>query len=110
MKYQVFIPPEAKQQLREIAHWYRNRASSSLVAEQWYRGFIDGLNSLATNPQRCGLSRETDRFPFQVYEFLYGRGKKKSHRALFRIVAYKVLILTTRHVSQRDIGPEEIHE
>jgi hypothetical protein len=68
------------------------------------------LDSLEENPQRYGFAHESDLFPFEIREVLYGSGRKRTHRALFRISGNRVEVLVIRHVSQRDVEPEDLPE
>jgi len=105
MKYIVEISAEAKWQLRVAASWYSRQDRE--VGEEWYDGFLKALSSLTENPQRCGLAREqvAGREEFRI--LLYGSGKRKTHRAIFRIIGDVVDVIAIRHFAQDDLDPEE---
>ena len=48
MKYEVVLTDGAARQLDEACEWYVQNASH--VANDWYNGFLDALNSLEENP------------------------------------------------------------
>jgi len=50
MKYEVVLTDGAARQLDEACAWYVQNASH--VANDWYNGFLDALNSLEENPER----------------------------------------------------------
>jgi plasmid stabilization system protein ParE len=108
MKYDVNVDDGVWQQLREAAHWYLQQSQSSEVAERWHRGFVETLQSLRENPLRFSLARENEIFDYELREVLYGSGRRKTHRALFRIVDDRVEVMLIRHVAQRDITPDDV--
>lgn len=108
MSLQIEIPAEVKRQLRGIARWYRDESGSSDVAQAWFDGMCAALESLRHNPERCGLAHEDVDFPFELRELLYGSGRKKTHRALFRVDGATIVVLAIRHVAQRDVTRDEI--
>jgi hypothetical protein len=55
MKYEVVHTDGAASQLDEACAWYVLNASH--VANDWYNGFLDALNSLEENPERFSLAR-----------------------------------------------------
>ena len=107
MKYELVVAAEALQQLWETANRYREQSESSEVGPAWNDGLLKALESLKENPERCGLAHESDQFPYELHELHYGSGKRKTHRALFRIVENRVEVLSIRHHSQRDVSPED---
>ncbi len=65
------------------------------------------VRSLSQNPQRCGVARENDKFPFEVRELLYG-AKRRKHRVLFTIHDDLILVLHIRHYAQRDLTADDL--
>jgi plasmid stabilization system protein ParE len=82
MKYEVVLTDGAARQLDEACGWYVQNASH--VANDWYNGFLDALNSLEENPERFSLARENDVFPVEIRQLLYGAGKLASFGALLK--------------------------
>ena len=106
MKYEVVHTDGAASQLDEACAWYVLNASH--VANDWYNGFLDALNSLEDNPERFSLARENDAFPIEIRQLLYGAGKKKTHRAVFSIHDNRVVVRSIRHLARRDLGSGEL--
>jgi len=94
-------------ELESAAEWYRQRSFSVEIANRWLHGFQVAILSLAANPERCAIARESEHFAYELRE-LYGSGRRKTHRALFRVVGDRVEVLTIRHVAQRDLTPDDL--
>lgn len=108
MNYEVIVPEEVWAELESATEWYRRRSLSVEVANQWLHGFQDAIGSLATNPDRCAIAHESVHLPYELRELLYGSGRRKTHRAIFRIVGDRVVIMAIRHVAQRDFTPDDL--
>jgi plasmid stabilization system protein ParE len=104
MSYKVILNDRAEQQLEDAYQWYAERSPGAAAA--WYNGFVDSLNSLRENPDRCSLARENASFPVEVRQLLYGR--RRTWRALFTIRKEIVFVFSVRHASQRDVTPDEL--
>lgn len=104
MSVQVVIAPLALRQLRDEADWYRDRSRSDDLARDWLDGFMAVLDSLQHDSARHPLARESHRFPVEIYEVHYGSGRRKTHRALYRVQGAVVHVLTIRHIAQEDVG------
>ena len=107
MSYRVILNERAEAQLEGAYLWWREHRSIE-QATRWYNGFLDCLNSLRDNPDRCGLARENPKFPYSVHELLYGLGHHSTHRALFTIRDDIVFVFSIRHVAQRDVSPDDL--
>jgi plasmid stabilization system protein ParE len=108
MKYEVVIPVHVRTELESASEWHRVRSQSDEVANRWLRGFQDAMASLERNPERCPIDHESEPFPFELRELLYGSGRRKTHRALFRISGEQVEVVAIRHVAQRDLRPDDM--
>jgi plasmid stabilization system protein ParE len=108
MSYRLEISSDARQQLVDIANWYRERSGSVEVAASWHDGFLVALQSLCDNPESCPLAQESDAFSFELRELHYGSGRAPTHRALFRIQGDMVEVLAIRHFAQRAITPDDL--
>jgi hypothetical protein len=71
-------------------------------------GFEDAIASLERSPDRCPIARENERFPYELRELLYGSGRRKTHRALIRIVGNRVEVMAIRHLAQREFRPDDL--
>jgi plasmid stabilization system protein ParE len=104
MIHQVVLTERAARYLEEAYLWIADRAPGN--AARWYNGFPDALESLATNPERCSLASENQKFPVEIRQLLFGRNR--SYRALFTIRHETVVILHIRHAARRDVTPEDL--
>jgi plasmid stabilization system protein ParE len=105
--YRVTILPRAKRQLFEQAHWWaRNRSAEQ--AFRWIDGFEQALASLAENPERCTIARESDTFEVEIRELHFGVRGKSTHRAVFEIRSDEVIVHSVRHLAQRDLTPDDL--
>ena len=104
MSCDVLVTRQAEQELQEAADWIARDAPDT--AEQWFGRFVEALLTLGENPQRCGLARENDQFPFELRQLLYGR--RRNHRVLFTIREDAVVVLSIRHAAQRELKPEDL--
>ena len=108
MKYDIHVDDDVYAMLRDTEAWYADRAQSSDVGAKWRSGFLEALRALSDNPFQFALARESTRFPYDLRELLYGSGRRKTHRALFRIVDDRVEVLAIRHVAQRDLTADDL--
>lgn len=104
MTYQVILTDRAARDLDEAYQWCAERASETAVG--WCNGFLDALNSLGHNPERCPLAAETRKLSVEIRQFLYGR--VRSYRALFLVREQTVVVLHIRHTARREVKPEDL--
>ena len=105
MKRDVLLTETAHQQMNAAADWYAER--NSPVAATWFNGLVAGLNSLAENPEQHSLARESEFLPFELRQFLYGSGKRTTHRVLFVIREKCIVVYQIRHVAMRDLTVDD---
>ncbi len=106
MTHTLVLTDRAFEQLDAGYDWYRQNAPQ--VAADWFNGWSDALDDLTHEPERFPLAHESHLFPFPLHQMLYGVGKRKTHRALFVVRPETVVVLSIRHVSQRDVTPDEL--
>ncbi|MCH8828422.1 MAG: type II toxin-antitoxin system RelE/ParE family toxin [Planctomycetes bacterium] len=106
MPLHIRITQPARRDIRIVARWYAEHAVK--LGQRWSAGVSSAIESLRNNPDRCALAHETDQFEFEVRELLYGSGRKKTHRILFRIVEDTVEVLAVRHVAQEEFRSDDI--
>lgn len=82
MNYDVLVTDNASTQLLKAAQWWAENRSVE-QAKRWYLGFVNAIDSLQRNPERCALARENDDLPVTARELHYGIGSKPTHRAIF---------------------------
>jgi len=107
VNYRVTILPRAKRQMLDQALWWSENRSAE-QAFHWLEGFGQALASLADNPERCIVARESDAFDRVIRELHCGIRNKATHRAVFEIRGDEVIVHCIRHLAQRDLTPEEI--
>ena len=108
MKYRVGVTDPAERDIDRASDWYAAQVAD--IGQRWASGVSCAITSLSENPERCGLAHESDDLDFDLHdhELLYGVGRKKTHRILFRILNDTVEVLAVRHAAQGDIALDEI--
>ena len=107
MSYQVVVANRAVEELELAARWWAEHRSLG-QAERWYDGFIQVILTLDQAPERCSLARESDKFPFEIRQLVYGLGRKRTHRAVFTIRQETVVVLSVRHLAQGDLDSGDL--
>ncbi len=104
MTYRVLLTDRAANDLEEAYRWYAERSAENAV--RWYNGFVDALDALADNPERCPLAPENPKFSIAIRQLLYGR--RRSWRALFTIREDAVVVLHIRHTAREEVTPHDL--
>ena len=104
MKYRVELTATAKADIREAAQWRRDEISVT-AAETWLDGLYEAMSTLASLPLRCPVAAESQNFPKEIRELLYGRKKSGQHRIIFTIASDVVQILYVRHTARDELQP-----
>lgn len=102
----IRVSRRADREIDHAANWYAKHAVQ--LGQRWVKGIRKAIDSLAENPDRCGLAHESDDFEFELRELYFGVGRKKTHRILFRITEDIVEILAVRHFAQQDVTPDDL--
>jgi plasmid stabilization system protein ParE len=110
MTYRVTNTRRVERELEKIASWYFERSGSQDVADAWILSYRAAASTLEKDPERHPLAREDVSFDFEVRELLFGSGRKKTHRILFRIdkADSSVVVVGVRHVAQRDFTAHDL--
>jgi plasmid stabilization system protein ParE len=106
MMHKVILLGRAERELREATAHIAQQAPET--AERWFNSFIAALDTLAENPNRCGLAPESDLFPDEIRQFLYRTKSRYPTRALFTIVGEEVRILMIRRPGQALLREEDL--
>ncbi|MAT72121.1 MAG: hypothetical protein CMJ58_21655 [Planctomycetaceae bacterium] len=107
MSRRVSLTDRARRQLDDAAEWWsKNRSAEQ--AERWADLFTQAILDLGESAQRQPRARESKSLPIELRELLFGLGKKPSHRALFAIRPDQVVVYAIRHVSQSDVGIDDL--
>ena len=105
MKYRVRLQPPAQHDLDESYSWAAKHAPQT--AARWLARFEKALQSLADNPQRCGLAPEHKMIGRELCQLLFGR-KPSVFRAVFIIDGETVRILRIRRAARRLLTRKEL--
>jgi len=94
--------------VREIVHWWAEHRSTE-QALRWARGLQTEIGNIAKPRVAHRLARESSRLTFELYEKLYGVGRRKTHRVLYRILPEEQVIevIAVRHLAMDDYLPED---
>jgi plasmid stabilization system protein ParE len=103
MKYRIELAAHAKTDIRQQAQWLREQASPA-KANEWLAGLYKAIDTLQSRPQRCSVAAESDKFPEEIRELLYGKRKHK-HRIIFTIRDHVVYVLYVRHSARDELEP-----
>jgi plasmid stabilization system protein ParE len=106
MKHKLVVSDRAKRERDHAFDWYRANFSNEYAA-RWYTGISKAVVSLADNPFIGHLAAENDRFPFELYELLYGKRRNK-HRILYTVENDAVVILHIRHSAQNELMEDDL--
>jgi plasmid stabilization system protein ParE len=109
VRYRTRLSFRAQADAAEIYAWYASRDVEA--AQTWFLGLRESLRSLESSPERFQVAEQLEDSGLEVREYLYGSGRKKSHRVFFRILSDTVEVLAIRHRAQQtqtaaDIGIE----
>ena len=107
MTYRVVLSNRAEEQLESCYQWWSTHHSLE-QAIRWYNGFLDALESLRENPERCSLATENVLVAHEVRQLLFGTGRKPTHRALFIIRPDMVFVLSIWHVAQSPLELDDL--
>ena len=107
MTYEVFLTDKAARQLESAARWWAENRSVD-QAQRWYDGFLAAIRSLAKNPAQFPLAPESDSFPFETRQLVYGLTRRKTHRAIFAVRPDRVVVYAVRHLAQDEITPDDL--
>ena len=103
MKFRIELAATAKTDIRQQAQWLREQASTA-KADKWLSGLYKAIDTLQTQPLRCPIAAENDKFPEEIRELMYGRRKQK-HRIVFTIRNDAVFVLYVRHLARDELEP-----
>jgi plasmid stabilization system protein ParE len=107
MKYRVILMPRAARDLNKAYLWASRHAPET--AARWLDRFYAALQTLAANPQRCGIAVESELVDRQIRQFLFG-SHPYVRRALFTIQANEVRVLHICRASMDTATPDELDD
>jgi plasmid stabilization system protein ParE len=107
MTRSVVITVQAEREMQSAFNWWTEHRSKR-QADRWFSGLAKAIAELSENAEIYGESRESHQFAYQIRDLLFGLGRRPTHRAVFTIRDEEVVVLTIRHIAQRDISPDDI--
>jgi plasmid stabilization system protein ParE len=113
MAFRVEIAPQAFDDLDSIADYIKER-SSFAVAERWFNGVIDDIDSLKNMPARYPVAPESEDLGREVHVLLHGR-KNRTYK-LYYSIEYEtqsrgtVRVFHVRHWARKSPSEDELQE
>jgi len=102
MGHSVRITARALLEIDEALGWLAER--SRPAAARWHEGLMDAIQSLEDKPERCGLAPESEWYPGNLRQLLYGK-RRGVYRILFEVRGNTVYVLRIRHGAQALLEP-----
>lgn len=107
MTFRVIILSQAHRDIDRNADWWAENHSVE-QALRWSDAVYDQIATLAEFPERNGLSKENDEFPYPIRDKLIGLGSRPGYRAIFTVKDDTVYVLTVRRGAQDELRPSDI--
>jgi plasmid stabilization system protein ParE len=106
MNYRIELAATARADIHAQARWLRENVSPA-AATKWLDGLYRAIDTLQTRPLRCPVAAESDGFPEEIHELLYGRRGKRihKHRIIFTVHEDAVYVLYVRHTARGELEP-----
>jgi plasmid stabilization system protein ParE len=104
LAFRVDITETAISDAEEYVQFIREQGSEPEVAQRWWHGLLDAIDSLEEMPERCPLIPETDEFADKLRHLFYS-----SHRIVFRIneTAKTVVVLRIYHAARKTLSRDD---
>ena len=99
------LQPLAERDLEDAYLWAARHAPDE--AARWLDRFQEALESLALNPERCGLAPEHQKLRRELRQLLFGR-KPNVFRAVFLTDGAVVRVLRIRRAARRFLRRKEL--
>lgn len=106
MEFCVSISPSALADAETAYLWMRERDLE--IADQWFDGLLNAINSLERLPARCPIAPESEELGMEIRQLLYGKSKRFCYRILFGISQTEVNVYRIRHTSQQYLTEDDI--
>ena len=103
MTYRLRVTARAVADADEAYAWIAEHRSPA-QAERWYQELFTQMETLTRHPTRCPRAAESDKFPEELRELLYGKRKGK-YRIIFTIRDNDVVVLYVRHSAREELEP-----
>jgi plasmid stabilization system protein ParE len=103
MSYQVFIEPNAFQEIEMSYRWMCDNLSPE-IANNWYYELQDVISSLQEFPNRCSIAPEASMIGREIRQI--GVGKQRKYRVLFVVEEDIIAIIHVRNSRQSYLSEE----
>ncbi|MCA9267737.1 MAG: type II toxin-antitoxin system RelE/ParE family toxin [Planctomycetales bacterium] len=103
----VRIQPEAEDAILENALWWMQNRSAQ-QGERWFDAIYDAIRGFRDRPQKWPLAPEASVLGMPIRELHFGIGTRPTHRILFVCRDDDVVVVAIRHVSQKDLGEDDV--
>jgi len=101
--YRLRVTARAVADADEAYAWIAEHLSPA-QAERWYQGLFKQMKTLTRQPSRCPRATESDKFPEELRELLYGKRNSK-YRIVFAIRNEDVVVLYVHHAARKELEP-----
>jgi plasmid stabilization system protein ParE len=101
--YRLRVTARAVADADEAYAWIAEHFSTG-KAESWYQGLFKQMETLTRLPLRCPRAAESDKFPEELRELLYGKRNNK-YRIIFAIRDSDVVVLYIHHGARKELEP-----
>lgn len=106
MNFQVRVTRAAKEDLRIIFSWIRDR--SPVGAESWLQRWEQTLSAIEVRADRYGLAPESDGHSEEIRQAIFKTRHGRPYRVLFFIHGIQVVVLYIRGPNQNTLRSDEI--
>ncbi|MBD2300029.1 type II toxin-antitoxin system RelE/ParE family toxin [Nostoc sp. FACHB-87] len=106
MEFRVDISPLALADAENAYLWIREQDSD--LADKWFDGLLDAIDSLERFPARCPVTPESEELGMEIRQLLYGKSKRFRYRILFGISETEVNIYRIRHTAQQYLTKDDV--
>lgn len=106
MNFQVRVTRAAKEDLRSIFDWIRDRSPAG--AETWFRRWEQTLVAIEARADHYGLAPESDGHSEEIRQAIFKTRRGRPYRVLFFIHGIQVVVLYIRGPNQNTLRLDEI--
>jgi plasmid stabilization system protein ParE len=104
--FKVTVLQRATDDVDSIYAWLMGRSPSG--AAQWYSYFLEAASSLATEPERCAISIESERVGVPVRDRFFKTPSGRVYRIVFLVSGAEVRILRVRGPGQPPLKSSDL--
>jgi plasmid stabilization system protein ParE len=106
MNFSVKVTSSAKQDVRSIIEWIKQRSRSG--AETWYRRWLEVLERLGESGDTFGRAPEDEDHEETINQVIFKTRRGLPYRALFIVRGGQLHVLHVRGPGQDLMSPDEV--